>query len=190
MSLYSNTSGLIEGVHRELVVGQFERLDEINNRIASRHFPDQALEPNFSFRPVSTKYGLLPIAAKNSNPEPKIAIEHRNEHNVATNFNPATQNGPYKTYARNVDTETILRNQTMAYQNASQSVYVPSSDSDLYNNKKTVVSRPVDQPYQQLFVSPSFKQGLHPNLSNSSIGADRFFNSTRTQLRQVVNSNK
>jgi hypothetical protein len=78
----------------------------------------------------------------------------------------------------------------MAYQNASQSVYVPSSDSDLYNNKKTVVSRPVDQPYQQLFVSPSFKQGLHPNLSNSSIGADRFFNSTRTQLRQVVNSNK
>ena len=91
MSLYSNTSGLIEGVHRELVVGQFERLDEINNRIASRHFPDQALEPNFSFRPVSTKYSLLPIAAKNSNPEPKIAIEHRNEHNVATNFNPATK---------------------------------------------------------------------------------------------------
>jgi hypothetical protein len=181
--MYSqSTSGLIEGVHRNLVVGQFERLDEINNRISSRHFSDYPLEPNFSPRPVSTKYNLMPIMAKNSNPEPKVRIQPQLEHIVGMNFNPATRNGPYKTYARNVDTETVLRNQTMAFQKSSQSIYVPSSDSDLY--KVTVVSKPVDQPYKHLFDAPSFVQGVHPNLAGKNIGKDRFFNSTRTQLRE------
>ena len=181
--MYSqSTSGLIEGVHRNLVVGQFERLDEINNRISSRHFSDYPLEPNFSPRPVSTKYNLMPIMAKNSNPEPKVRIQPQLEHIVGMNFNPATRNGPYKTYARNVDTETILRNQTMAFQKSSQSIYVPSSDSDLY--KVTVESKPVDQPYKHLFDAPSFVQGVHPNLAGKNIGKDRFFNSTRTQLRE------
>lgn len=185
--MYSNsTSGLIEGVHRTLVVGQFERLDEINNRIKSRQFSDYPIEPNFSPRPVSTKYSLLPIMAKNSNPEPAVRIQPQLEHIVGLNFNPATRNGPYKTYARNIDTETVLRNQTMALQASSQSVYVPSSESDLY--KVTVESSTtVEQPYKHLFDTPSFSQGVHPNLRNSSIGKDRFFNSTRTQLRQPVN---
>ena len=179
-------SGFIEGVHRELIVGQHERLDEINDRIKSRQFSDYPLEPNFSFRPVSTKYSLMPIMAKNSNPAPTVPIQPQFEHIVQMNFNPATRNAPFKGYARNVDTETVLRNQTMASQHASQSVYVPSSDSDLY--KVNVVSRPVDQPYSHLFDKPSFVQGVHPNLTNagSKIGKDRFFNSTRTQLREPM----
>jgi len=177
-------SGLINGVHRELIVGQHERLDEINNRINSRQFSDHPLEPNFSPRPVSTKYSLMPIMAKNSNPVPTVRIQPQLEHIVQMNFNPATRNGPFKGYARNVDTETVLRNQTMALQNSSQNVYVPSSNSDLY--KVGVVSRPVDQPYSHLFDLPSFVQSVHPNLLNSgsTIGKDRFFNSTRTQLRK------
>ena len=168
-------SGLIDGVHRELIVGQHERLDEINDRIKSRQF---------SFRPVSTKYSLMPIMAKNSNPEPKVHIQPQFEHIVEMNFNPATRNAPFKGYARNIDTETVLRNQTMAAQNASQNVYVPSSDSDLY--KVSVVSRPVEQPYKHLFDKPSFVQSVHPNLRNAGtrIGKDQFFNSTRTQLRE------
>lgn len=177
-------SGLIDGVHRELIVGQHERLDEINDRIKSRQFSDYPLEPNFSFRPVSTKYSLMPIMAKNSNPEPKVHIQPQFEHIVEMNFNPATRNAPFKGYARNIDTETVLRNQTMAAQNASQNVYVPSSDSDLY--KVSVVSRPVEQPYKHLFDKPSFVQSVHPNLRNAGtrIGKDQFFNSTRTQLRE------
>jgi len=181
-------SGLIEGVHREIIVGQHERLDEINDRIKSRQFSDYPLEPNFSFRPVSTKYGLMPIMAKNSNPAPNVPIKPQFEHIVEMNFSPATRNAPFKGYARNVDTETVLRNQTMATQNASQSVYIPSSDSDLY--KINIVSRPVEQPYHHLFDKPSFVQGVHPNLTNagSNIGRQQFFNSTRTQLRQPTDS--
>ncbi len=179
------TSGLIEGVHRKVIIGQFERQDEINDRIKSRHFSDYPLEPNFSPRPVSTKYSLLPIMAKNSNPEPTVRIKPAFEHIVEMNFNPATRNAPFKGYARNIDTETILRNQTMALQNASQNVYVPSSNSDMYKVHVSY-SNHVEQPYKHLFDKPSFTQGVHPNLLNAGakIGKDRFLNSTRTQLRE------
>ena len=164
----------------------FIRQDLMNTRIQSRHFPDHALEPNFSARPVSTKYNWFAASAKNSVPEPKVRIQPQLEHIVEYNFNPATRNGPFKTYARNIDTETILRNQTMALQKGSQHVYVPSSNSDLYN--VSVVSRPSEQPYPHLFQTPTFTHSVHPNLTNAgaSIGKDRFHNNTRVQLRTAL----
>jgi len=167
-------NGLIDGVHREIIVSQHERTDELNQRLSTRHFPDSALEPAFSPRPLSTKYNL-PM-----NPAPTVPINAVAEHSVAGNFNPATRAGPFKTYMRNIDTETVLRNQTMAIQNASQSVYVPSSSSDLY--RVDVIGRPVAQPYAGLFEQSTFADRARPNLAH--IGQDRFFNSTRTQLRQ------
>lgn len=171
----------------------FIRQDVMNTRMQSRHFSDHALEPNFSARPVSTKYSWFGTEAKNS---PKLSangskeavtpIKPQLEHIVEHNFNPATRNGPYKTYARNIDTETVLRNQTMALQKGSQAVYVPSSSSDLYN--VTVVSRPSEQPYSLLFERPTFSHSVHPNLTGAgtSIGQDRFYNNTRVQLRQPL----
>jgi hypothetical protein len=92
----------------------FIRQDLMNTRMQSRYFPDHALEPNFSARPVSTKYSWFGIEAKNA---PKLSadgskeaitpIKPQLEHIVEHNFNPATRNGPYKTYARNIDTETV-----------------------------------------------------------------------------------
>ncbi len=175
LSINENKSnGLIDGVHRTLIVSQHERTDELNQRLASRQFPDTPLEPCFSPRPQSTKYNL-PYKV-----ESKTPIIPTIEHNVSQNFSPATRSGPFKTYMRNIDTETILRNQTMAIQKSSQSVYVPSSTSDLYNVE--VVSRPSVQPYPKLFEKPAFEDKARPYLAH--IGQDRFFNSTRTQLRQ------
>jgi hypothetical protein len=174
--------GLIAGVHREPIIRESETLNDINNRIQSRHFPDFPLEPNFSSRPVSTKYSLMPTAARNSNPEPTIPIKNYVQHIPAFNFNPATRNGPWKTYATNVDTESVLRNQTMALQRSSQAVYVPSTESDLYNVR--IMSRPVDQTYGHLFDRPTFEQTSHANLDK--IGVDRFNNDTRLQLKQPM----
>ena len=56
-------NGLIDGVHREIIVSQHERTDELNQRIGSRQFSDTPLEPNFSPRPLSTKYNLPMIVA-------------------------------------------------------------------------------------------------------------------------------
>jgi hypothetical protein len=164
----------------------FIRQDTMNSRVQSRQFSDHALEPNFSARPVSTKYSWFGTVAKNTNPEPTVQVKPHMEHIVEHNFSPATRNGPFKTYARNIDTETVLRNQTMAYQKGSQHVYVPNSKSDLYN--VTVVSRPSEQPYSMLFDKPTFSHSVHPNLTHggAAIGKDKFNNSTRTQLRQAL----
>ena len=77
----------------------------------------------------------------------------------------------------NVNTESLLRNQYFALQKSDQSVYVPSSDSDLYNVK--VVSRPVQQPHPDLFNQPEF-QPFNPNVING--GNQIFNNSTRMQM--------
>ena len=37
-------------------------LQEMNDKILNRRFPDMELQPNLDERPISTKYSLFPIA--------------------------------------------------------------------------------------------------------------------------------
>jgi hypothetical protein len=171
-----NIQGATQGVSH----GQHERTDELNQRISSRYFSDSPLQPNFAPRSVQTKHTLFPIV-KNS----RKITEQQNEYpeyNTQSNFNPGNDRAPTSGFINNVDVETVLRNQTFALQHgASQSVYVPSSNSDLYN--VSVVSAPSVQPYTDLFATQQFSTDIHPNLEGSNIGMDQFFNHTRTQLR-------
>lgn len=170
----------IVGLHEGIAYGQFERTDELNARMQNRHFPDVGLAPNYDPRPVPTKYSHFPIADRRAHPN--VAIRPQLDHVVELNFNPGTSRGPSATYFANVDKETVLRNQAFAVQHgADQGVYVPSSQSDLYN--VTVVSRPGElQPFPKLFEAPQFASIPHPN-TVESIGRDVFANHTRTQLR-------
>ena len=59
MNLSENTK--IHGLVSGLIRGQNERVDELNARILGRFESDQPLQPNFSVRPVSTKYSHFPI---------------------------------------------------------------------------------------------------------------------------------
>ena len=195
--LLSDEKSYIHGVHQKPVIGQHERLDELNSRIQSRQFPDHALEPLFSTRPVSTKYSFMGIVAKNSSPSsfrsllpsgesnPTCPIVPTKNFDVATDFTPSR--GPWRTYAQNIDTETMLRNQFYALQNASQAVYVPSSNSDLYKVNVPNGSQMEKTPYDLLFARPTFDSAANNRWKqDNKIGVDRFNNSTRTQLRQAI----
>lgn len=191
--LLSEETSFIQGVHQTPIVAQQERTDDLNIRLRSRQFPDFPLEPQYDFRPVSTKYDILG-ATKNFNPISQAPKQTYMEHNVAMNFNPATRNGPWKTYARNIDTETVLRNyafgvdasRRLPIKTAVDTMYVPDSGSDLYKDGTTVVERPSDQPYELLFAKPAFDGAHNRWNAQSKIGADRFNNSTRTQLKQAM----
>ena len=175
-----NQDYLIPGVVHGVQYGQNERVDELNNRMAERHFPDTALEPNYNCRPVPTKYSRFPIINRRA-PVREPMNQYAN-HNLYTNFNPGSASANVKSFQQNIDVETILRNQTFALQHgADQGVYIPTSNSDLYN--VSVVSRPSEQPYPLLFERPQFINRTHPNLMTNNIGRDNFFNHTRTQLR-------
>lgn len=169
----------IYGVPEGVSYGQFERVDELNDRLSSRQFSDRPLQPNFNPRPVPTKYATFPMV--NRRKEVKEMLVTYPKHNLYDNFNPGSAKAPPSGFINNVDTETILRNQAFALQSSDQHVYVPSSHSDLY--KVEVISRPSEQPYPLLFNRFAFDNYQHPNVANKNIGNDVFSNHTRTQLR-------
>jgi hypothetical protein len=173
----------IYGLPTHLYYGQNARVDELNNRIGTRQFPDAPLEPNYDPRPIPTKYSYFPIVNRRT-PSHEPIIQHRAFH-TANNFTPSTRASPFSGYASNLDVENSLRNQNFAHQpRGIMNHYIPSSDSDLY--KVTVISRPSDQPHPGLFSQKSFNGDIHPNLADNQIGKEQFFNHTRTQLRAAV----
>jgi hypothetical protein len=178
-----NNNYLIHGVVQGVQYGQNERVDELNNRISSRYFPDVPLEPNYNMRPVPTKYSLFPIV--NNRTEVREPRLNYVDYNPYLNFNPSNAKSNVKGFQSNVDTETILRNQTFALQHgAEQSVYVPTSNSDLYNVSVSV-SNPVEQTHPLLFAKMEHSNKPHQNLLSNNIGNNTFFNHTRTQLRNM-----
>ena len=173
----------MEGVQVGVIYGQHDRVDELNNRIMDRQFSDKPLAPNFSSRPVGTKYSRFGIADRRAPYEEEIRPVET--HNLQTNFSPATQRGPPSTMLQNIDLESALRNQNVAFQRkALQSVYVPDSSSELFNVR--VLSTPGPNPHPSLFNRPSTQSiPREMNVRNINIGKDLFNNNTRTQLRAL-----
>ena len=65
--------GLIPSGYAGVLIGQNERVEELNRRIVDRVSTDAPLQPNFDPRPVSTKYALFPVIDRRR--IPKQAIE-------------------------------------------------------------------------------------------------------------------
>jgi hypothetical protein len=168
----------IMGIPEGIYYGQFDRVDDLNNRIGSRHFPDIPLQPNFDPRPLATKYTFKPTY-----PKPTESIKRNLDYLVELNFNPGTSRAPPQGFLNNIDKESILRNQIFALQHgADQAVYIPSSNSDLY--KTTIVSTPgKQQPHPDLFSKPQYVSTANPT-DGTKIGKNIFSNHTRTQLRE------
>jgi len=178
MNENTRTNGLPEYLYR----GQFARTDELNYRILDRTKPENPLPPNFSARPVLSKYALFPML--DARMPANVPIKPNYNYSLETNFTPSLMKvGPVSGFINNVNIESELRNQDNALQKgAGQDVYIPSSQSDLY--KVTVPSSPSVQPYPGLFEQYNFNQNPHPNVSEMPhVGGDVFRNNTRTQLR-------
>jgi len=171
----ANVSGSVQGLWE----GQHERLDDLNLRLTERQFPDRILQPNFSSRPVPTKYAYFPLIDRRA--KPQVPIVREEMHNPATNFSPATCNGPVASYLANIDLETVLQNRHVALQHgADQGVYVPSSNSNLYGF--SAVGRKEDLGERSMIFD---KHSLNTKVSDvaKQVGNHRFHNNTRTQLR-------
>lgn len=182
METYAYSDNKLYGVAEGVSYGQHERVDELNERISTRHFPDMHLAPNFNLRPVPTKYSRFPIVERR-----KPVLEERIDfvqHDVNANFNPGTARAPPSGFLNNIDVETVLRNQVFALQGGhSASTYISSSKSDLYN--VSVISGKSEQPFPLLFSQQTFNNNVHPNNASGNIGNETFFNHTRTQMRNV-----
>ena len=154
------------------------RVQDLNTRISDRNIPSNALPPQYSIRPVSTKYSKLSILDQRK--PSTVPANNCTSFNVETTFNPGNGKAPWNGYASKIHTESVLRNQFFALQGGDQGVYVPSSTSDLY--KVEVTSKPMNQPFPGLFEESIFEP-FNPNPDN--LGSQLFQNATRTQLNDL-----
>ena len=169
----------IEGAAYGLWDGQHGRVEELNQRLSARQFPDQPMQANFGFRPIPTKYALFPIIDRRASVT--VPIQRAPKYDTSLHFSPATTKGPVATYLANVDLETVLQNRHVVLQHgAEQGVYVPSSNSDLYGFSAVGRVESLDER-AMLFE----KRALSTKVNDVAmmIGQDRFHNNTRTQLR-------
>ena len=182
MDLNSNTQ--IFGLPKYLYRGQQGRTDELSYRSLERTVPDKPLAPNFSPRPVLSKYALYPML--DSRMPATVPITPNYDYSLSTNFTPPVmKTGPVSGFINHVQEESILRNQIHPLSKSKEeNVYIPSSESDLY--KVSIHASPSNQPHPELFTEQSFSQETHPNMRNQpKIGMDRFNNNTRVQLRNI-----
>jgi hypothetical protein len=128
-----------------------------------------------------TKYSYLPIV----DPRREINTEFIDlpTYNTKTTFNPGNRVSPWSGFSSNVNTESELRNQIYAIQKCSQSVYVPNSNSDLYQYK---FSNPAVEMGERnlLFKEESFEH-FNPNPDEKILGVNLFNNNTRVQLKDI-----
>lgn len=148
---------------------------ELSNRIAERNMPSRPLQPQFSQRPVSTKYALLPIIDRRA--KSNVPIHTEPTFSVGNVFNPGNTQSPWSGFASNINHESTLRGMFFALQNCEQKEYVPSTKSDMYQVE--AVGRKEQQQFPGLFQEQQFAP-FNPNTCD--LGKDLFNNSTRVQL--------
>ncbi len=154
---------------------------ETNNRIYDRNIPSRPLQAYLDVRPVQTKYCVMPIV--DPRPELSVKMVQLPTYNVGQVFNPGNRDSPWSGFATQVNVESELRNQIFALQKCSQSVYVPSSNSDLYDYRFQTPAQP--NPHQILFQQDSFEL-FNPNPSPGICGSGLFYNNTRCQVKDMT----
>jgi len=155
--------------------------EETNTRIYDRNIPSQVLQPYIDVRSVMTKYSYFPIVDPRK--ETKVPLMKAPTYNVHKIFNPGNTESPWSGFATNINKESELRNQIYALQKCSQAVYVPTSSSDLYNYSFKTITKP--NPHELLFQNETF-QSFNPNPHENIVGSGIFYNSTRSQVRDLT----
>lgn len=156
---------------------------ETNERIYDRNIPSQPLQAYLDVRPVMTKYSYFPIVDPRK--ELTVPMIQMPTYNVNRVFNPGNTQSPWSGFATNINLESELRNQVFALQKCSQAVYVPNSNSDLYKYSFHPSINNTSNPHSLLFKEETYCS-FNPNPDNKIVGNGLFYNSTRTQLRELT----
>ena len=178
-----SNSGKMYGVVNGVYQCQQERTSELDDRIYDRLWPSAPLQPQYSTRPVSTKYALMPIVDQRV--KPKVALGNYPIYNTTHVFNPGTAQAPWSGFSTNINTESRLRNQFFALQKCEQAEFVPSSTSSLFVPYVPKITTNERQPFPDLFEQQEFEP-FNPNPLD--LGGKILNNSTRVQLLDACNS--
>ena len=174
-----NENSEMYGVIRGYEVCNMERNLELDERIYSRNIPSAPLQPSFSIRPVPTKYELMGIYDRRA--PVTVPMQKFPTYNVSSTFNPGTAQAPWSGFASHINTESELRNQFLVPQDCGQSMFIPSSTSDLYQSDNTLAS---SNNLPNNFIHLQRQETFEPfNPNTHNLGKELFMNHTRQQLK-------
>lgn len=155
------------------------RTQELNTRLYERNIPSQPLQPAFSMRPAETKHTIFPIFDRR--PRATVPIIKQSDYCTSSVFNPGTNQAPWSGFAKNINTESTLRNQFFALQKANQASYIPDSKSELYNGPSLSLD-PTNPVFKHIHSESKFSE-CNPNTLN--ISNKIFNNCTRQDLKST-----
>ena len=156
----SLTSPPIDSINTPLVFYNHWRTDELNARLSSRIYPDMVIPQSISPRPDETRQTVLGKSVDPRVPQTPIIGHPFEASSIHDNFICGDRGEP-NWFLANVDTETILRNQTFALQKGCvQSTYIPASDSELYRPTVPTIGTPMVQPHPHLFEKTRFSENV------------------------------
>ena len=115
---HSNNNRVIQGVH----IKKRTHNDVMNMNAFEHQIHRQNIEYKFDPRPVVTRYVKNPSTIQG----PLFEVQNASQEKHLS-FLPNSKTGTFHGYARNVDSETVLRNQTFALQKCDQAQYIPDS---------------------------------------------------------------
>ncbi len=128
--------------------------EELNGRIYKRNLTNGSLQPAFGIRPQETRQTIMKILDRCPDVNPQ------QQYDLNTTFYPGNSTPPWNGFAKNVDTESILKNQTNALQRNDTGLYIPSSNSELYNSQMSTNTMSTAHPllFKQYQVQSTPKQ--------------------------------
>ena len=84
----TNTVNKMYGVVNGYFRCNNDRVDDLNNRISERNIPSKSLQPQYSIRPVATKYGYMQVLDQYK--KPTIPLNNYKSYSPSTTFNPGS----------------------------------------------------------------------------------------------------
>lgn len=161
-----------------------QRQQTTNLRTYTRNIPSHTLQPYLDARPVMSKYAFLPVNEHRT--QAKTLVYQQPTYSQESVYNPGDR-APWSGYSSNINHESELRNQIYALQDCSQAVYVPSSNSSLYQWKWTQNNKQIQsQPFPSLFETTPIGPRSNPQVNSDKIGFGLFNNATRQQTKDLT----
>lgn len=157
-------------------ISNIKRDNELNERIKQRNMVYVKTNLHLGVRPQSTKYGYKPIVDRPENNT--VPIQHTEMFNVHTHYLPGNRQGPWDGFATHIHDESKLRNMFFANTKSQQGIYIPSSNSDLYELPKIKGRNKESQTFPGLFTTPQIQKQTSPIYKENKL-----FNNDSRQMR-------
>lgn len=176
---------------QDVLICNQERTQRLNERIYTRNIPSHGPQMVFDPRPVRTRQVLFPMV--DCYMPSSVPVIERSTYTQDQVFHPGSS-APFNGYQSGIDQESKLQNRFFPHQKATQSKYIPSSRSTLYewntvNNSSLTDYDLGHNPHDELYAPAEHHAREtwghpHPN-PHKEIGNDLFYNHTKVQLKQV-----